>query len=49
MLPVAVSVLGLPGTDLALIQSIEAILKKSQRPLRVATGKHMFVEDWEMV
>lgn len=45
----AMSVLSLPGTDLSLIESVKAVLKTSSRPLRVATGKQMFTDGWEMV
>ncbi|KAK4497672.1 hypothetical protein PRZ48_010325 [Zasmidium cellare] len=49
-LPVAISLMGLPGTDISLINTAKTVLEKSGRPCRVATGREMFVEDdWEMV
>lgn len=49
MLPVAISILGLPRTDMSLIETVEIVLRKSDRPLRVAVGREMFVDDWEVV
>ncbi|KAF2160587.1 hypothetical protein M409DRAFT_70333 [Zasmidium cellare ATCC 36951] len=49
VLPVAVSIMGLPGTDCSLVASVETMLRQSGRPLRVASGRQMFVEDWEVV
>lgn len=49
MLPVAISLMGLPGTDLSLIGTAKTVLGESGRHMRVATGREMFVEGWEMV
>ncbi|EME42539.1 hypothetical protein DOTSEDRAFT_73403 [Dothistroma septosporum NZE10] len=49
MLPVAASMLGLPGTDLSLIANAEEVLRISKRHLRVSTGRQMWLDDWELV
>lgn len=42
--------MGLPGTDISLINTARTVLEKSGRPTRVATGGEMFAEgDWEMI
>ncbi|KAK0102662.1 hypothetical protein ONS95_006266 [Cadophora gregata] len=41
-LPVAVSVLGLPGTDTRLIEVVRQCLNETGRPTTVQTGRHMF-------
>lgn len=41
-LPVAVDVVGLPGSDLHLIDVIQHCLEMSKRPTRVGTGARMF-------
>lgn len=49
-LPVAVSLMGLPGRDLALIDNAKTVLENSGRHSRVATGRIMFAEEgWEMI
>lgn len=45
MLPVGVSIVGLPGTDLSLIEIAQRVLRYSGRPLCVTTGRQMFEED----
>lgn len=49
MLPVAASILGAPRTDLSLIDVAQQVLEFARRPLRVAAGRQMFVDDWEVV
>lgn len=49
MLPVVASLVGLPRTDLCLIEMAKKILEYSRRPTRVATGRQMFVGDWDVV
>ncbi|KAH1434619.1 hypothetical protein KXW29_008062 [Aspergillus fumigatus] len=41
-LPVVVSVLGKPGSDMALINAMKTVLQKSSRPFEVKTGRRMF-------
>jgi len=41
-LPIAISVVGNPGTDLALVALMRDFLKASNRPMRVSTGSSMF-------
>lgn len=41
-LPVVVSVLGKPGSDMALINAMKTVLQKSSRPCEVKTGRRMF-------
>lgn len=41
-LPVAVHVVGLPGSDLHLIDAIQHCLETSKRPTRVGNGLRMF-------
>lgn len=41
-LPVVVSVLGKPGSDMALINAMKTVLTKARRPLQVKTGSRMF-------
>lgn len=49
-LPVAVSLMGLPGRDIALIDTAKTVLERTGRHSRVATGREMFAEaGWEMV
>ncbi|KAH7092427.1 amidase signature domain-containing protein [Paraphoma chrysanthemicola] len=43
-LPVAVSLLGAPGTDMELISLVERFLISAGRPTKVLTGKNMFGE-----
>ncbi|KAK3935820.1 amidase signature domain-containing protein [Diplogelasinospora grovesii] len=42
-LPIVVSVLGKPGSDMALINAMKTVLQKSGRPCEVKTGRRMFV------
>ncbi|KAL8825957.1 MAG: hypothetical protein Q9170_007591 [Blastenia crenularia] len=41
-LPVAVDIVGLPGSDFRLIDTIESCLKRSNRPAAVNTGSRLF-------
>ena len=42
VLPVCVSMMGLPGTDLSLMSLVKTLLEKSRRPAKVLTGRTMF-------
>ncbi|KAL9609127.1 MAG: hypothetical protein Q9167_006088 [Letrouitia subvulpina] len=41
-LPIAVALLGAPGTDLKLVETALECLQRSGRPTRVLTGKKLF-------
>lgn len=41
-LPIAVALLGAPGTDLTLVETVLECLKRSGRPTKVLTGKKLF-------
>ncbi|KXT00835.1 hypothetical protein AC578_985 [Pseudocercospora eumusae] len=49
MLPVVASLVAAPRSDLCLIDVVKRILEFSKRPTRVATGRQMFVDDWDVV
>lgn len=42
LLPVAISVMSSPGTDLKLVDTVKHCLEKSDRPTQVAVGRTMF-------
>lgn len=41
-LPVLLNVVGAPGKDIGLLHAIQEVLKSSERPMSVLTGKRMF-------